>query len=527
MDESMPSAPPVAGVALRRGGRTALVSGLAFGLTADLLLRAEGEPGLNLLLLAMALALAMGVVARRGGIRLTREALAWMTVGILLGLTFVFRGAPALHGTAFLAAALAFALPALRAGKPWLRGSGIGDQMEAVAGAILHAGLGVLRLLADRPRPGGDDGREVHVGAAADAAVRGAHRGRQIRGVLVGGLLAVPLLLVFGALFMSADAVFADLVTGALGTLDPEILASHLLLTAALGWLAAGYLVGLLSGTRLREALPPGLPRPSLGAAEVGTTLALVDLLFAAFVLVQIRYLFGGRGVVELTPGLTYAAYAREGFIQLVLATALVLPTLLLAEWLLRHASPRGRRIFRILGGAQLLLLLVIIASAIQRLRVYQEAYGLTGSRLYGAVFLAWLTFVAAWFAVTVLRGRRHRFASVALVSLYFTLAGLIVSNPDVRIARVNLARLDPVADASFDADYLGTLGPDAVPILVDALPRLPREAQCTLARGLDRRWGAPDPGDWRTWNRPRSQARNAVEDGVGRWLEGCPDDRG
>jgi len=307
----------------------------------------------------------MAVVARRGGLPLRGEAWAWMATGILLTATFVVRDASALHALSFLAAAAAFALPALRGGKPWIRGSGVGDPVEAVAGAMLYSGLGILRLLVYRASRHPDDQEGEIRGVAGTAAARGAARGRKLRGVLVGGGLAIPLLLVFGALFMSADAIFAEMITGAMGALDPELLASHLLLTAVLGWLASGYLVGLLSGTRLRDALPVGLPRPALGIAEVGTVLVLVDLLFGAFVLVQLRYLFGGSGVVQLTPGLTYAEYAREGFTQLVLATALVLPSLLVGDWLLRGAPPRARRTFRLLGGLQLTLLVVIIASAI------------------------------------------------------------------------------------------------------------------------------------------------------------------
>ncbi len=504
------------------------MAGISLGVVADLLLFDSGRPGLNVFLLFLALALSVVAVARRGGLRLSGEALGWMAAGILLAGTFLLRDSPALHAMAFLAAAAAFAWPALRGGAPWLQGSGIGDQMEAVAGAILHAGLGALRLLAGLT--GGERGVSPGAysgdlqGIAAREAARGAARGRVVRGVLAGGVLALPLLLVFGALFMSADAVFAGMITGALGTLDPERVTSHVMMTATVGWLASGYLAGLLSGTRLRGALPTALPRPTLGIAEVGTILVLLDLLFGAFVLVQLRYLFGGSAVVEPTPGLTYAEYAREGFTQLVLATALVLPTLLLADWLLRGASPRGQRLFRLLGGLQLALLLVIVASAVQRLRAYQEAYGLTESRYYGAALLLWLTFVTAWFALTVLRGRRNRFAAVALAGLYMTLAGLIVLNPDVRIAQANLARAHDHRSASFDGHYLGTLGADAVPVLVDGLPRLPPEARCALARELGRRWGSATPADWRNWNLPRARARARQEE-VGAWLAGCPEE--
>src|SRR5688572_31274949 len=62
---------------------------------------------------------------------------------------------------------------------------------------------------------------------------------------------------------------------------------------------------------------------------------------------VQLRYLFGGADLVELTPGLSYAEYARRGFFELVAATALVVPILLLADWVVAPDTSRSRNVLR------------------------------------------------------------------------------------------------------------------------------------------------------------------------------------
>jgi hypothetical protein len=508
-------------------GGAIVIAALGVGLACDLLLRATGGPGLNVFLLFAGLALAVGAVSHRAGLRLSREALTWLSAGLLLAAGLVLRASPALQVLAFLAAAAAFALPALRAGAAWLRRSGVADQVEAIFGAMVHTALGPLPLLlnAGGIRPDGAGARQA-----------GRSSGRPVQRVLLGILLAAPLLLVFGALFMSADPVFAGMVTDLLGVVDLEKAASHLLVTGLFAWLACGYLSGFLAGTRLRGWVTPVAARPSIGILEAGTALALLDLLFAAFVLVQIRYLFGGSGLVEITPGLTYAEYAREGFGQLVVATGLVLPCLLASDWLLRRDAPRDARVFRLLGGLQLLLLLVVIASAIQRVRVYQEAYGLTESRFYGAVFLGWLTLLTIWFAATVLRGHRDRFAAPALVSGFALVAALLLANPDARIARANLARAGVPASAveagpragltdppPLDAAYLSSLSADAAPTLIRSLPALPAEARCTIAAELLRRWGPERSTDWRAWTWAEARARRLLQDGGERWLEGCP----
>lgn len=489
-----------------------LMAGLMLGVAGDVLLRGPGGPGLNVFLLFVGFGAAVWGVSRRAGLALSREALVTMGVGIALATTLVLRGSEALRFVAFLAAAVAFALPAFRAGAAWLRRSSVSHQVEAVLGAGMNALAGSFRLVGATLV-----GRAGHDASTAANGESGAER-RTAWAVLRGLLLAIPFLLLFGALFMSADRMFSDLVTDVF-RLDFEQIASHLLVTAVLTWLACGYLAGFVAGTRPVELPDAFRVRPRMGIVEIGVALLLVDLLFAAFVGVQFRYLFGGSALVEVTPGLTYAEYVREGFGQLALACALVLPSLLAADWLLDTRGRRDPLVFRVLGGLLLLLLVMIIASAFQRVRAYQTVYGLTEPRFYGALFLGWLTLLTAWFAATVLRGRRERFAFPALVSAFAFAALLVAVNPDVRIARTNLERTANLpaatdqAEEAVDARYLASLGADAVPTLIEAVADLPPQPRCELARGLLERWG-PDgtsEADWRNWNWAEARARELV----------------
>ena len=57
------------------------------------------------------------------------------------------------------------------------------------------------------------------------------------------------------------------------------------------------------------------------------------------------------------------------------------------------------------------------MGSGLHRMRLYQGAYGLTELRLYTMAFMLWLGVVFGWFAWTVLRGHRERFAWGALTT--------------------------------------------------------------------------------------------------------------
>ncbi len=348
---------------------------------------------------------------------------------------------------------------------------------------------------------------------------------RHAAAVARGLVIVTPLVVVFGALFMSADAVFADLVLN-LVRIDVELVATHLFFFSMSAWLATGYLRGFLKGTELtpfgdvwREDAPPGLVprRPTLGITEVATAVAALDLLFLLFVIVQFRYLFGGDTLVQVTPNLTYAEYARRGFFELVFAVFLVVPVLLAADWLLARRQSRDDLVFRTIAGIQIGLVLAITASALYRLRLYHATYGLTESRFYAMVLLVWIGVMLLWLAATVLRGRRHIFAFGALASGLATIALLFVINPDAIIARTNVARMASAdAPVRFDVAYATSLSADAVPVLINALtamPPLPNDVQCPLARHLLSRWPPDRERSIRSWNWSAWRASDMVRD--------------
>jgi hypothetical protein len=213
-----------------------------------------------------------------------------------------------------------------------------------------------------------------------------------------------------------------------------------------------------------------------------------------------------------------------------VAITALVIPVLLLADWVLRVEDPIHRRVFHALSGTMVALLTVIVASALHRMYLYQQEFGLTVSRVCATVFMAWLAFVLLWFALTVLRGRRNRFAFGALVAGFAAAVLLNVVSPDALVARVNIERLE--ARERFDPYYLTILSADAVPVLVESFPDIgdahpyqadvggdsratPAQRGPTLQQVVERRWER-GPEDWRSWNLSRFQAERLVEDASG-----------
>ncbi len=151
------------------------------------------------------------------------------------------------------------------------------------------------------------------------------------------------------------------------------------------------------------------------------------------------------------------------------------------------------------------------MASALARMRLYVGAFGLSEDRVYATAFMCYLAGVFAWFAWTTLRGQRRRFAFGALVQGFAMLGALHLANPDALIVRTNLAR--PGSERPFDGWYAASLSADAVPPLLEALPRLDGREQCRVAAGLGNRLRELERDDWRSWNFARARARHLLHD--------------
>jgi hypothetical protein len=487
--------------------KPALAAAAGLGVLGDVLLRASGPPGLNAALWSLLGATAVVALAKRRGWPASRESIALLCVAVLFIAGMAWRDAEALRALNLLAAAVAVSLAAGEAGAAWVRHAGTGAYMKAgfLTGLSLAAGpLGF---------PVGAPASEPKCDSVALAWRRHGFA------VLRGAVLATPPLLVFGGLLMGADPVFARVVSDTL-QVDLEHAVEHMVTAGFVAWVSAGYMRGFLFRTPFADAALP-MRQPKLGITDGAVALGLVNALFLVFVVVQLRYLFGGASMVEVTPGLSYAEYARRGFFELVAVSALVIPLLLIADWAIHRKRPLDERVFRLTALVQLILLFAIITSAVQRMRLYQDAYGLTELRLYTTVFMGWVAAVLAWLGITVLRGRRDRFAFGALVAALVAAAGLNLANPHALIVRVNAGRA--TVGHAYDATYAASMSGDAAPALLAALPRLPLGDRCRVAERLLEEWLPARSGGWRTWNYGDWRARRAVTHAAGQLRGVCP----
>ncbi|MQA99089.1 MAG: DUF4173 domain-containing protein [Actinobacteria bacterium] len=327
-------------------------------------------------------------------------------------------------------------------------------------------------------------------------------QGRSLEPAVRGAFLALFLVSLFGGLFVSADPAFGRIAHDVLlPDWDLSLLPARVMVGCIVLALAGAYVLVPVEGPTTVTGTHRGR---GIGRIELAIALGALDLLFIAFVTFQIAVLFGGRGYVLSTAGLTYAEYARQGFFQLVAVAALALGVIAATLWLRDSDEPADRTLVRGLLGILCVGTLVVLASAFIRLTVYEEAYGFTRLRLAVHATIVWLAilFVLVMVAGAIWDGRWLPRAVV--LSALAVLLPLNLLSPDAFVAERNLVRYE--ATGRFDAGYAATLGAEAVPVLL----RLPEPLRACAVEPIRARL-ARRPSSWISFNLAEARARDAL----------------
>ena len=327
--------------------------------------------------------------------------------------------------------------------------------------------------------------------------------------VLRTAALSLLALVLFGGLFASADAIFGSWAGAVVPDLrwDSIIGRGFLLFLVSGVTLAGTYLA--LNPPKVDEVLPPSTRtvRPWEWAVPVGLVIAL----FAGFLLAQANATIRGHDYIQTQVGLSYAEYVHQGFGQLTVATVLMLAVVGLTLRKAPATTQRDRLMVRLMLGTLCLLTLGVVASALWRMHLYQQAYGFTSLRLFVDGFELWLGLIVIGVLVSLRSLSTRWLGRAAVLSAATLLIGLTVTNPDAWVARHNIERFE--SSGRLDAAYLASLSDDAVPTI--ARSSLPADLKaCVLhVDPYIHPLSVPDPAerdDWLELNLGRRAALDA-----------------
>ncbi len=314
----------------------------------------------------------------------------------------------------------------------------------------------------------------VSVKCAVEAAFSGktAKKSGKLLLKLLGGILAalVPTLIV-GAL-LSYDAGFNELM-GKIFSFDIGDIFSHIF-SIIFGFFVGTYAFGLYissvdkkTGVCITaEACEKGF-RLVRVAPALSVAAACVPMLFiyVVFFISQWKYYISGFTGV-LPEEFSYAEYAREGFFQLCAVAFINLAVIICITLFMRRKTEKAPLLLTVITIVYSVFTLVLISTALAKMFMYIESYGLTKKRVYSTCMMIVL---AVLFVLIILRRFIPKISTVAfsLVASLLLFAVLSLGNIDGIIARYNVDRYMDGSLPTVDIEAMEDLGDAAVPELV------------------------------------------------------------
>lgn len=299
------------------------------------------------------------------------------------------------------------------------------------------------------------------------------------------GVAFVPTLIVW--LLLSYDASFNSLL-GDIFSFDFSEIFSHigsLLLGVPVGMYLFGALISsadrrcdtTLTAESCRRVSAKVRVVPAVTA--VCAVLPILSLYVIFFISQWQYYISGFLGV--LPQEFNYAEYAREGFFQLCAVSVINLLILATVSLFMRRREERPPVVLRALSMVFAVFTLVLIATAIAKMVMYIDCYGLTPKRVYATWFMLML---AAVFVLVIVRQFAQKLKLIALsVAVCITMfAGLALAGVDGIIASYNVDRYLAGTLESVDLEAMEELGDAAIPELVRLAQHMDRQNGTDIA---------------------------------------------
>lgn len=203
--------------------------------------------------------------------------------------------------------------------------------------------------------------------------------------------------------------------------------------------------------------------------APVATIIAAVIplmFLYIVFFISQWKYYISGFTGI-LPENFSYASYAREGFFQLCAVAVINLIVITAVILFLKREKTASKLVLKATVLVFSAVTLILISTAVAKMVMYINTYGLTPKRVYSTWFMLLIALV---FILISLKMFVKKFKVVALsfvlAVVMFTL--ISVPNVDAFIAKYNVDRYINGTLQTVDLEAMEELGSSAIPSLIE-----------------------------------------------------------
>ena len=298
-------------------------------------------------------------------------------------------------------------------------------------------------------------------------------KGKGILAALIGILIFFPLIAIVINLLTSADLAFEYFMIRFYEIISIDRVISYII-QFIFGIPVAFYLYGLIYGDvkgRHKEvvtSLSVDSAAKNIRIAPkmtIYSALMAFNLIYFLFFAVQTGYLFSAfQG--NLPEAFSYAEYARRGFFELCAVAGINLGVLTTAHLFVKREEGEEPKLLKASTLAISLFTILLIATALSKMILYINVYGLTQLRVYTSWFMILLLFI--FVIICARQFKKFNSAKAVIIGFIVMFVTLSYSNVDGHIVKYNFDRYQNGTLEMLDIEAISKLSAAAVPYLYE-----------------------------------------------------------
>lgn len=339
---------------------------------------------------------------------------------------------------------------------------------------------------------------------------------KNIKYIVFGFLLGIPMVLFVIALLSSADLIFSNYIGSIFNSFfGKNLFSSNLFFIILLLLLGFFGIYSFLSSLTLNNIPQWKNQREKKNPITAITFTSMITVIYVIFCGIQLVFLFtGGRMLPE---GYTYASYAHQGFFQLLFICIfnLILVISCIAVF-------QRNKILKFVLLVFSVCTYIIIGSSAYRMILYIRVYHLSFLRILVLWFLALLVLLMFGVIINIVREKFELFRySMAMATVCYLIFSF--GRSDYITASYNIEKMgDTISNA--DINYLCSLSLDAAPALQKLNLQHEKDEyrveseynvdckKCRLDYYFEDIWYSKNKITIRTWNLSKYQAQKAAK---------------
>ena len=293
--------------------------------------------------------------------------------------------------------------------------------------------------------------------------------GSNVRLIIIGLLITVPLTAIVAALLMSADDGFFDMLSNVFYKIFSEGI-WDIIWQLAIAIPVSMYFFGMMYANTHRSLITPleeqNCIKKLFGMRFVSNLIMYsavtpICILYVMFFISQAGYFLSAFSN-DLPEGFTYADYARQGFFELCAVAVINLIVLCAISLFSKKAGKEKPFALKLYSIVLSVFTIILIATAMSKMVMYINNYGLTELRVYTSWFMVLLAIV---FVLIIIKQFRFDMKFAKYFAAVFTLmfALLCFSRPEALIAKYNIEMYRSGSLAELDKDAILKMSDDGL----------------------------------------------------------------